>query len=130
MYSGITHDVGHPGLAPPLVDRLMTGFTSCGADVASGSRGRSACGHGRLRLKRGTLRQSAEICNELPDVLIRHPPSRHAGMPDAVPDVVEHFTVRHVLDVRTAKIARVRVLPVADSGLSAPVVSVADLAFL
>src|SRR5260370_41213374 len=70
----------------------------------------------------------SHVGDELPNASVRHQPARHAGVPDAVFDVVEDLAVRLVLDAGLAKVGRMRILPCADLGLAAAVVRMANLA--
>src|SRR5205807_7485692 len=74
-------------------------------------------------------RQIADIEHELPDLSLRHAPGWHAGVPDAVTDVIEEFAVRHRRD-ECAKSRGTRILAGADLAFATAVVAMADFAFL
>src|ERR1700681_4860191 len=68
--------------------------------------------------------------NESPSVLIRHLPTRHGGVSNAVPNEIKQFAIRRVLDLGTAKIEWRRIQATARLSRPTPVIIMTALAFL
>jgi hypothetical protein len=95
MLARITHDVGHRRLLPAFVDAGMARLAGLGSGVAPARRepvrrlGDGVRGH-----RRGP-RQIPHVKDELPDLLVRQGPGRHARVPDAVAYVIEYLAIGH-----------------------------------
>ena len=128
MLARIAHHVGHARLLPALIDVGVAVLACRRADVVRRSHRRDRLRARHLRRQRGHLGQVAQIGAHLPDLAIGQLPRRHAGMPDAVLDVIEQLAVAHALDVGAAQIRGPRILAAADLGLAAAVIGVTQLA--
>src|ERR1700674_2739488 len=84
----------------------------------------------RLRRRSGDSGQIAQVGAELPEFPIGKRPRGHAGVPDAVLEVIEELPIAHALHLSAAQIRWPRILTAADFRLAAAVVRVANLALL
>src|ERR1700722_11082800 len=71
-----------------------------------------------------------QIGAHLPELAVRKCPRRHAGVPDAVLEVIKKLAVAHSLYIRAAQIWRSRILATADLCPAAAVIGMANLALL
>ena len=135
MFAGIADDIGHARLAPACIDLLVASLAGSRSDIMSvigrhcrrnGGRKRGGC----LRRHRRHLRQMPDEAHELPDLAVGQIPGRHAGVTDAVADVVKYFSVRSCRDRRRAQCRHAREFLGADHGLATAVVAVAGFALL
>jgi hypothetical protein len=135
VFAGIAHDVGHAGLAPTRVDLLMTSLAGSRSDVMPvirrhyhwrGGRRRDRC---RGRHRRYT-RQVPDIAHQLPNLTVGQIPRGHAGVTDAIADMVKQLTVRRCRDGGRAQRRHPRKFVGTDGGFSAAVIGVTDLALL
>src|ERR1700722_11494658 len=72
----------------------------------------------------------AQVGAQLPELSIGQRPRRHAGVSNAVLEVVKQLPVAHALDIGAAQVGWPRILTAPDLGLPAAVVGMADLALL
>ena len=126
----IADDIRHPRLASSGHRCRVARPAGVGADIAGGF-GSVGLGAGTAgRRQRRDPGQVAKVGDKLPELSIRHRPCRHAGVSDAVPDVIENLAIRQSHDVHRAKRGRPRIFAGADLRFSAPVIAVADFALL
>src|SRR5580692_9461323 len=128
MLAGVAHDIGHAGLAPTRIDLLVTAFACDRSDITSVIRGNGR--GGVLGRHRRDLGQMTNEAHKLPDLTVRQIPSGHAGVTDAVADVVEKLAVGGRLDRERTKCRWTRILVAPDSRFASPIVSVAGFALL
>jgi hypothetical protein len=72
----------------------------------------------------------ANVGNELPSLPVRQLPGGHAGISDAVSNVIKNLAVRHRRHVHRLQRRRTRILARTDLGFPAAVVAVARLTLL
>src|SRR5580693_4342180 len=130
MLAGIANYVRHARLAPARIDFLMTSLAGGRSDIMSVIRWKTCGCCGGLGLHRRDLGQMPEVSYELPDLTIGQIPGGHAGVTDAVADMVEELTIRNRLNGKRTKRGRARILTRADGGFAAPLIGVTGFAFL
>src|SRR5450432_2134306 len=127
MLPRIAHNIGHQRLAPAFVNIGVAFFAGCRTGELSGDRAR---GDGRYRGDGHHFRKIPDERDHLPDVLVRHPPARHGGVPYAILDEIEQLAIGPFLNLRTAQNDWRRILAASRIRLPASIVTVTDLAFL
>src|SRR5579863_3953151 len=71
-----------------------------------------------------------QIRAHLPELPVRKCPRRHAGVSDAIPEVIKQLAVAHSLYISGAQIRRPWILAAADLGPAAAVIGMANFALL
>src|ERR1700751_3746328 len=128
MFTWIAHHIRHSRLAPPGIDALVTTLARDRSHIMwLGSRS-SRRNYRRLGSQLRNLGQFSDIAYELPDLVIWKIPRGHAGVSNAVLNVIKKLAVRRCCDGRRAKRGRTRIFAGPDGGFSASVIRMADFA--